>query len=133
MAYWQPAVQSLDCCVNKNKIFTLFSIFDYCIVTNFLIILQKKFKRLKRIEDEDSDAEEEDVQGQIRKEIFEGSGDVSTHWCVIYLFLIDGLVFTRIFVVTKLVSINIGTQFFGRTYIEEIFTVIDLSNVNSTW
>ncbi|XP_042883795.1 transcription elongation factor SPT6-like [Penaeus japonicus] len=36
---------------------------------------KKKFKRLKRIEDEDSDAEEEDVQGQIRKEIFEGSGD----------------------------------------------------------
>ncbi|XP_047491052.1 transcription elongation factor SPT6-like [Penaeus chinensis] len=36
---------------------------------------KKKFKRLKRIEDEDSDAEEEDVQGQIRREIFEGSGD----------------------------------------------------------
>ncbi|ROT72463.1 putative transcription elongation factor SPT6-like isoform X2 [Penaeus vannamei] len=36
---------------------------------------KKKFKRLKRIEDEDSDAEDEDVQGQIRREIFEGSGD----------------------------------------------------------
>lgn len=34
---------------------------------------------MKRIEDEDSDAEEEDVQGQIRKEIFEGSGDVSRY------------------------------------------------------
>lgn len=38
---------------------------------------QKKFKRLKRIMDEDSDNEEEDMQGQIRKEIFDGSGDVS--------------------------------------------------------
>ncbi|KAG7162673.1 Transcription elongation factor SPT6-like [Homarus americanus] len=36
---------------------------------------KKKFKRLKRIVDEDSDAEADDVQGQIRKEIFEGSDD----------------------------------------------------------
>lgn len=59
--------------------FTVYNKFDYYIVTNVLKILQKKFKRLKRIEDEDSDAEDEDVQGQIRKEIFEGSGDVRTH------------------------------------------------------
>ncbi|XP_045599264.1 transcription elongation factor SPT6 [Procambarus clarkii] len=36
---------------------------------------KKKYKRLKRIVDEDSDVEGEDVQGQIRKEIFEGSDD----------------------------------------------------------
>ncbi|KAK8722073.1 hypothetical protein OTU49_012465 [Cherax quadricarinatus] len=36
---------------------------------------RKKFKRLKTIVDEDSDVEGEDVQGQIRKEIFEGSDD----------------------------------------------------------
>nr|XP_045607015.1 transcription elongation factor SPT6-like [Procambarus clarkii] len=37
--------------------------------------IQRKYKRLKRIVDEESDVEEEDVQGQIRREIFEGSDD----------------------------------------------------------
>ncbi|XP_069160470.1 transcription elongation factor SPT6-like [Procambarus clarkii] len=34
---------------------------------------KRKYKRLKRIVDEESDVEEKDVQGQIRREIFEGS------------------------------------------------------------
>ncbi|KAL7630529.1 UNVERIFIED_CONTAM: hypothetical protein RMT77_018484 [Armadillidium vulgare] len=36
---------------------------------------KKKFKRLKRIEDEDSDAEEGDAKTKIANEIFQGSGD----------------------------------------------------------
>lgn len=36
---------------------------------------KKKFKRLKRIEDDDSDADNEDIQDRIRNEIFEHSGE----------------------------------------------------------
>jgi len=56
--------------------------------------LQKRFKRLRRIQDEESEEEQEEEKGDekeaVANELFEGSGDVSFHFYVILRILKTG-------------------------------------------
>jgi len=53
--------------------------------------LQKRFKRLRRIEDEESEEEQEEEKGDgkeaVANKLFEGSGDVSFQFLSPYIYI----------------------------------------------
>ena len=77
--------------VKVERVKILFLFLAFCSRGSTQIFFQKRFKRLKRIEDEESEGEEEheveEERDAIANELFEGSGDVSIIFLFKYHFL----------------------------------------------